>query len=127
MFKVSDGTPWIISCSRNYDETVSFFHNVMKLKIKAEGKPETDKKFSRYTQFDLKSNTVLEVVEPLPNFEERYSGPVVSITVDNVNIAKEEMERMGTIFLTDIFSSDGFGWSYFKAPDGNVYQIQGSV
>lgn len=125
MFNVTDGTPWIISCSHQYDETVRFFRNVMKLEVKSEGKPETDKQFSRYTQFDLKSKMVLEVVEPLSEFEGRYSGPVLSITVDSVNQAKKEMELLGTVFLTDIFCSDGFGWSYFKAPDDNIYQIQG--
>ena len=55
-----------------------------------------------------------------------YKAPVISITVDDLAATRRELEGRGVEFLTPIFDTrQGHGWTYLRAPDGNVYQIQG--
>ena len=35
------------------------------------------------------------------------------------------MEGKRVEFVAPVFTTEGWGWTYFRAPDGNVYQIQG--
>ena len=49
-------------------------------------------------------------------------GTAVVLIIDK----SSSMEGRKIEFLTPIFDTKkGFGWTYFRAPDGNVYQIQG--
>jgi hypothetical protein len=74
----------------------------------------------------LPGDVGFEVVEPLEGVRHLYAGPVVAITVDEVAGARREMQSQGVEFLTPVYTSpQGWGWTYFRAPDGNVYQIQG--
>jgi catechol 2,3-dioxygenase-like lactoylglutathione lyase family enzyme len=52
------------------------------------------------------------------------TGPVVGFRVDDVPAAQAEMEAAGIEFFGRPESSpDGYSWSHFRAPDGNVYEI----
>ena len=123
--KAADGNPWTISCTENFDETVSFFKNIMGISMTAQGVPVTDTQFSRYAQFTLPNGAVLEVTEPKKEFRDLYRHPIYSISVEDVAAARNEMETRQVEFVSEIFHSDGFAWTYFRAPDGNIYQIQG--
>jgi hypothetical protein len=124
--RVTEGIRWIATCTTNFDETVAFFCNVMGLPVTEEGIPVTDTQFTRYAQITMPNGVVLEVVEPGETAGELYNGLVVSMTVDDVAEARRELEGQKIVFLTPIFDTrKGWGWTYFRAPDGNVYQIQG--
>ena len=57
-----------------------------------------------------------------------YSAPIVSFTVDDVAQSRRELERRQVAFVTPIFrTKEGWGWTYFRAPDGHVYQLQGAA
>jgi catechol 2,3-dioxygenase-like lactoylglutathione lyase family enzyme len=55
------------------------------------------------------------------------SGPVAGLQVDDVVAAREEMERVGVEFVGPMQGLDGRGWSFFRAPDGNLYEITGPL
>jgi catechol 2,3-dioxygenase-like lactoylglutathione lyase family enzyme len=125
--KVTEGISWIISCTSNFDQTVAFFRNVMGLAVTAEGVPVTDTQFTRYAQIKMPNGVVLEIVEPDQRVRQLYAAPIVSLTVDDVAQARRELEDLKVEFVAPIFSTkEGWGWTYFRAPDGNVYQIQGA-
>jgi catechol 2,3-dioxygenase-like lactoylglutathione lyase family enzyme len=124
--RVTEGIRWIVTCTTNFDETVAFFCNVMGLAVTEEGVPVTDTQFTRYAQITMPNGVVLEILEPGETVRQLYKAPIVSITVDDVAQARRELEGRKIGFLTPIFDTMiGFGWTYFRAPDGNVYQIQG--
>src|SRR5262249_11950543 len=124
--RVTKGIEWIVTCTTNFDETVAFFRDVMGLAVTEEGVPVTDNQFTRYAQITMPTGGVLEVVEPGEAVRQLYQAAIVSITVEDLAQARRELEGRQIEFLTPIFDTrKGFGWTYFRAPDGNVYQIQG--
>ncbi|MBY0416082.1 MAG: hypothetical protein K2Q18_18060 [Bdellovibrionales bacterium] len=98
------------------------------MSVTAEGKPTVDTQFNRYTQFNLPGGPVIEVVEPMEALRDLYKGTIYSITVDNVAAARSAMEAAGTKFVSPVFDDkQGFGWTYFQLPSGEVMQVQGSL
>lgn len=55
------------------------------------------------------------------------TGPVVGFRVDDVTKARAELEDAGIEFLgpTVHVEGQGRGYAFFRAPDGNVYEITG--
>jgi catechol 2,3-dioxygenase-like lactoylglutathione lyase family enzyme len=124
--QVTDGIKWIGTCTTNFDETVAFFANVMGLPVTQKGVAVVDTQFARYAQIAMPNGVVLEVLEPSEAVRQLYKAPIVSITVDDVAQARRELEGRKIEFLTPIFDTkQGWAWTYFRAPDGNIYQIQG--
>lgn len=75
------------------------------------------------------SGDVDERVVP-PEFEH---GVLVAFAVDDVVSAREELARAGIELIGDlVWAADvtgdpddhGWGWCFFRAPDGNVYVLQ---
>lgn len=123
---ITAGVNWVITCTPNFEQTVSFFRDVLGLTVTAEGVPVTDSQFTRYAQITLPTGGVLEVVEPTDNVRQLYTAPIVSFTVDDVAQARQELEEWQVVFVAPIFrTGDGWGWTYFRAPDGHIYQLQG--
>ena len=61
------------------------------------------------------------------------SGPTVAFAVDDLVAARAELLAAGIeivadiVWAADLFSTspdDGYGWLFFRAPDGNVYALQ---
>lgn len=117
----------MITSTTNFEQTVGFFRDVLGLAITAEGIPVTDTQFARYAQITLPIGGVLEIVEPAAEVRQLYTAPIVSFTVDDVGQARRELEERQVVFVAPIFrTKDGWGWTYFRAPDGNIYQLQGA-
>ena len=60
-------------------------------------------------------------------------GPIAAFAVDDLVAARAELEAAGTEMLSDVIwaaesfgnpAFAGFGWFFFRAPDGNVYVLQ---
>jgi len=52
------------------------------------------------------------------------TGPVAGLWVEDVESAHQQLADAGIEDLTDIERGrDGHGWFYFKAPDGNFYEL----
>jgi catechol 2,3-dioxygenase-like lactoylglutathione lyase family enzyme len=123
---ITEGINWAISCTSQFEQTVAFFRDILGLTLTAEGAPVTDTQFTRYAQFTLPIGGVLEIVEPSAAVQQLYTAPIVSFTVDDLTQARAELERCQIVFVAPIFrTDDGWGWTYFRAPDGAIYQLQG--
>ena len=124
--KVTKQPGWIISCTENFGETVAFFRDVIGLDFKESGVPATDTQFTDFAQFEMPNGIVLEVVKPNASVRQLYKAPILSISVDDVGQARREMESKQIEFVAPTFNdTHGWGWTYFRALDGNIYQIQG--
>lgn len=125
--KVTAGLDWVISCTPDFERSVAFFRDVLGLDVAKEGVPVTDTQFTRYVQFKLPSGGVLEIVEPDERVRQLYTAPIPSFTVDDLAEACQELERQDVELVAPIFNSgEGWGWTYFRAPDGHIYQLQGA-
>jgi catechol 2,3-dioxygenase-like lactoylglutathione lyase family enzyme len=120
------GINWILAPSRSFEQSVAFFRDVMGMAATEEGVPVTDTQFSRYAQIKMPNGMVLEIVEPNEAVAHLYDAPIISLTVDDVAQARRELESRQIEFLTATFDAkQGWGWTYFRAPDGTLYQLQG--
>lgn len=122
--RVTEGIKWVGVCTENFEETVSFFSKVMGLKIAQEGVPKVDVQYAKYCVFEMPNDVMFEVFQPTVEIKKRYSGPVVSLTVDDLDKACEEMKDQVKFITPVIDDKSSWRWIYFQAPDGNIYQIQ---
>jgi hypothetical protein len=128
MVKIVNGTPWIIVCTDKFDKTVEHFRETFGLSVIAEGVPTVDNQFQRFAQLKLPGGPVIEVVEPIESLRDLYTGTIYSITVEDVYRSRVNMESKGTKFISPIFDdSQGFGWTYYQLPSGQIFQIQGRL
>ena len=122
--RVTEGITWVGVCTDKFEEMVTFFGSVMNLKIVQEGVPRIDTQYAKYCIFDVGNNVMFELFQPTKEIHGRFSGPVVSFTVDDLEKACDEMRDKVT-FLTPVIDDEtNWRWIYFQAPDMNVYQIQ---
>ena len=80
---------------------------------------------------------LVEVYRP-GGYDERLlpaaaTGPTVAFGVDDLLAARDELVAAGIEIVADVVWADeafgsssyeGFGWLFFRAPDGNVYALQ---
>lgn len=120
------GANRILVPTSSFDELLGFFREVMAMPVGEAGVPVTDTQFRRYAVIELGNDVVLEVVEPQESVAHRYHSPIMALTVEDVAQARQELQDHRIEFVTPIFDTgDGWGWFYFQAPDGNLYQLQG--
>lgn len=126
---VTAGANWILTCTTAFDRTVAFFRDRMGLRLTEQGVPVTDTQFTRYALFRLPPGGTLEVVEPADEtVSALYRGPIVCFKVDDLAHARDELVSLGVEFVAPIFRApDQMAWTYFRAPDGQVYQIWSEV
>ena len=123
--KVNEGIHWIINCTPEFERTVAFFRDSMGLRLAEEGIPVTDKQFTRYALLRLPDGGTLEIVEPADKtISALYAAPVVCFKVDDLAQARRELSGNGAEFVAPIFQAhEHEAWTYFRAPDGHVYQV----
>jgi catechol 2,3-dioxygenase-like lactoylglutathione lyase family enzyme len=123
--KVVEGINWIITCTPEFEGTVAFFRDIMGLSMAEEGVPVTDTQFTRYALMRLPNGGTLEIVEPADEtVRELYAAPIICFKVDDLAQARHELAGKGVAFVAPIFRAHNHvDWTYFRAPDGHVYQI----
>jgi catechol 2,3-dioxygenase-like lactoylglutathione lyase family enzyme len=78
-----------------------------------------------FAVFRLPNGDTIEVFAADDEYHQHFTtGPVVGFRVDDVVAAQAEMEAAGIEFFSSPESApDGYSWSHFRGPDGNVYEI----
>ena len=123
--RVTKGIKWVATCTENFEATVAFFRDVIGLEVAQEGMPVIDIQFARYAMIHMPNDVMFEILEPTETVRGLYGGPVVSFTVDDLDEARREMEAKQVEFVTPVIDDKtAWRWIYFRAPDGNIYQIQ---
>ena len=111
------GYSWVGVGTDNFDDTVSFFSNVMGLStVVVEERGVAILKVS--------DGQVLEVFGPGTQGRELTSPPVVAFEVDDVAAARDELLRKGVEVLGAIGSWNGFEWLKLRGPDGHIFALQ---
>jgi hypothetical protein len=122
--RVTEGITWIGVCTDKFEEMVVFFSTTMGLKITQRGTPTVDVQYAKYCVFDAGNDIMFELFQPTDEILGRYSGPVVSFTVDELDKACEEMRDKVTFVTPVIDDKESWRWRYFLAADKNIYQLQ---
>jgi glyoxylase I family protein len=112
-----NGLGWVGTRTADFDEMVAFLKGVFGLTPTYED--------AGFAVFRLANGDTVEVFGADDEHHAFFTtGPVVGFRVDDVAEAQAEMEAAGITFLGRPESSpDGYAWSHFRGPDGNVYEI----
>ena len=107
----------------NFQPTAHFFQDVLGLET-AWTKPD-------WAGFRLPtgSNDFVEVYGPAKQdsnlLPDSVVGPIIAFIVDDVVTARAEVVAKKIEVLSEVFwASEGFGWFFLRAPDGNIYCIE---
>jgi catechol 2,3-dioxygenase-like lactoylglutathione lyase family enzyme len=115
----------------SFDEMTAFVRDVLGLQS-----GHTDDGWAVF-QLESGERDLVEVYRP-GRYDERLlpaaaTGPTVAFLVDDLTAARAELIAGGTEIVADVVwaaeafadpSYEGFGWLFFRAPDGNVYALQ---
>jgi predicted enzyme related to lactoylglutathione lyase len=110
------GLVWVGTRTAAFDETVSFFRNVLGVDLEVVSR---DFAWSR-----MPNTSQLEVFGPGDTDHLGFTtGPVPEFLVDDVDAATEELRAAGVELLGEpVVEADG-AWVHFRAPDGYVYGL----
>ena len=75
------------------------------------------------TQFEMPSGQLFEVFGPENRYHELHACPVLAFQVEDLREARREMELRGVEFITDVCGSGSEVWTYFRGPDGYLYEL----
>ena len=111
------GIVWVGSVTDDQERTRAFFTERLGMRV------TTD--VPGFTQLTLENGDRVELFGPNSvEHDHLDTGPVAGFLVDDIESARRELLQAGTDDVTDIeHGPDGHGWFYFRAPDGNFYEL----
>lgn len=110
------GVVWVGTRTDAFDETVSFFRDVLGLPMK-----ETEQGFAWGR---LPDSSQVEVFGSSDADHQHFStGPVPEFLVDDLPAALADLRAAGVEVLGKPELRGTEGWLHFRAPDGNVYGL----
>ncbi len=113
------GFSWAGVRTDDFAGTVRFFADVLGLPLVYR---EDDRAVAL---FQLPSGQIFEVFGPQNQWYDLHARPVLGFEVTDVHTVRQELEAQGVEFVTEVTESpDGAAWTYFRGPDGNLYELQ---
>jgi len=74
-------------------------------------------------QFEVPSGQRFEVFGSENRYYQLHACPVLAFQVEDVRAARKELESRGVEFVTDIVGDESEAWTYFRGPDGYLYEL----
>lgn len=110
---------WAGVRTQDLDSAVRFFSEVL-------GLPMALRDDTREVAvFHLSSGQEFEVFGPRCEWYQFHTCPVIGFEVEDVHAARKELEAKGVEFVSEVAEyENGAAWSYFRGPDGHLYEIQ---
>ena len=109
------GYTWAGVRTASLQSTSQFFSDVLGLPLVHEGKG--------LAQFELPSGQIFELFDRSSRFYDLHTCPVLAFQVEDVRAARKELESRGVEFVTAIEGDDSEAWTYFRGPDGYLYEL----
>jgi catechol 2,3-dioxygenase-like lactoylglutathione lyase family enzyme len=106
---------WAGVRTADLDSTARFFADVLGLSLRLRAE--------RLAQFELPSGQLFEIFGAESRYYRLHACPVLAFEVENVRTARKEMEAQGVQFETGIDGDETEAWSYFRGPDGYLYEL----
>jgi catechol 2,3-dioxygenase-like lactoylglutathione lyase family enzyme len=108
------GVVWLGTRTERFDEMVAFAENVLGL----ERKHGED----GLAVFGLPGGDTFEVFDPHHPGGGHPEGVAGGFLVDDAGATAEELRAAG-VEVSELGSAGEFRWAYFRAPDGNLYEV----
>jgi catechol 2,3-dioxygenase-like lactoylglutathione lyase family enzyme len=111
------GLGWLGTRTSSYDEMVAFLRDTLGLRAAFEQ--------PGFAVLRAENGDTVEVFGADDEHHAFFTtGPVAGFEVEDVAAAQAELEAAGIEFFGPPESTDeGYAWSHFRAPDGNVYEL----
>ena len=110
---------WVGVPARNYDAMVAFTREVLGLRVNFE-EPTT-------VEFSTVEGDEIQIMASgdayYDFFTDHAIGPVPLFEVDDVHLARRELEEAGIEVIGDSGRDSQWEWIHFRAPDGNLYEL----
>jgi catechol 2,3-dioxygenase-like lactoylglutathione lyase family enzyme len=74
-------------------------------------------------QFEMPSGQLFELFGPQSRYYQLHACPVLAFQVEDVRAAKKELEQRGVEFVTAVEGDNSEAWTYFRGPDGYLYEL----
>jgi catechol 2,3-dioxygenase-like lactoylglutathione lyase family enzyme len=123
---VVKGIKWVGTCAGDWDTAVAFYRDVLGLSVRSEGWL-SGAQGVRCAELALPNGDFLEVFGEKLSERDLFRSPVVGFLVEDVAAARREMEGKGVSFLGPVSRGGSWEWSYFRSPEGHVYQIMAEL
>jgi len=109
------GYTWAGVRTADLKSTARFFADVLGLSLVHET--------PSMAQFELSSGQLFEVFSPESRYYRFHSCPVLAFQVEDVRAAVTELKARGIDFVTDVEGTESEAWTYFRGPDGYLYEL----
>jgi len=109
------GYTWAGVRTADLNSTARFFSDALGLPLIHEGKG--------MVQFEMPSGQLFEVFGAESRYYELHACPVLAFQVDDMRAARRELESRGVEFVTDVEANESEAWTYFRGPDGYLYEL----
>jgi catechol 2,3-dioxygenase-like lactoylglutathione lyase family enzyme len=114
-------------CTADWDRTVAFYRDVLGFSIRSEGLLSVAQSAVRCAELALSDGDFVEIFdEDLPE-RDLFAATVVGFLVEDVAAARSEMAGKGVPFIGLVYRGVNWEWSYFRSPEGHVYQIMAEL
>jgi catechol 2,3-dioxygenase-like lactoylglutathione lyase family enzyme len=121
------GIRWVGVCAADWDKTVAFYCDVLGIPIRSQGLLSVGPGNVRCAELALPNGDFIEIFdEKLPE-RDLFGAPVVGFLVEDVAAARSAMEGQGVPFLGPVYRGLNWEWSYFRSPEGHVYQVMAEL
>ena len=109
------GYTWAGFRTSDLKSTARFFAEALGLPVSYEGKG--------VVQFELTSGQLFEIFGSESRYYRLHACPVLAFQVEDVRQARTELASRGIEFETDIEGDGSETWTYFRGPDGFLYEL----
>jgi catechol 2,3-dioxygenase-like lactoylglutathione lyase family enzyme len=125
---VVKGIHWVGICAADWDESSSFYRDVLGLSVRSEGVQSGPNDAGvRFVELAAQNGDFVEVFGRDLGDRDLFKAPMVGFLVDDVAAARAEMEAKGVVFVGPVGRGGRWEWSYFRAPDGQVHQLMAEM
>jgi catechol 2,3-dioxygenase-like lactoylglutathione lyase family enzyme len=108
------GVVWLGTRTPRFDEMASFAQNILGLQLK-HGE-------DGLAVFELPDGDTFEVFDEHHPGGGHPDGVAGGFLVDDAEAAAAELRAAG-VEVSEVGSAGEFRWAYFRAPDGNLYEV----
>jgi len=108
------GVVWLGTRTERFDEMVAFAEDVLGL--------ERKRGEDGLAAFELADGDTFEVFDPQHPGGGHPDGVAGGFLVDDADAAVAELRAAG-VEVTQVDSAGDYRWAYFRAPDGNLYEV----
>lgn len=109
------GYTWAGVRTADLQSAARFFGDVLGFSLVHEGRG--------MVQFEAPSGQLFEVFGSESRFYPLHACPVLAFQVEDVRAGRKELESQGVEFVTDVEGNESEAWTYFRGPDGYMYEL----